>query len=144
MGKAGLACDGCHCHGGRHLVDAFHRDAFGVAIGVTGFGFFMIGTREVPAPKLILSGIFMGIGIVSMHYTGMAAMHMPADIRFQGDCRRIGGRGGHAKKTKRMIRLRHWRCTAPSGTQLRLGCVYKAEVWRRGKRKCAFHGFCWL
>src|SRR5215475_14850201 len=28
--------------------------------------------------------------------------------------------------------LRHWRCTAPSGTQLRLGCVYKAEVRRRG------------
>ena len=38
-----------------------------VAIGVTGFGFFMIGTREVTAPEFILSGIFMGIGIVSMH-----------------------------------------------------------------------------
>jgi PAS domain S-box-containing protein len=56
--------------------------SFGIAIGVTGFGFFMIGTREVPTPKLILSGIFMGIGIASMHYTGMAAMRMPADIRY--------------------------------------------------------------
>jgi two-component sensor histidine kinase len=29
-----------------------------------------------------LSGIFMGIGIVSMHYIGMAAMRMPAVIRY--------------------------------------------------------------
>jgi PAS domain S-box-containing protein len=56
--------------------------SLGVAIGVTGFGFFMIGTREVTAPEFILSGIFVGIGIVSMHYTGMAAMRMPADIRY--------------------------------------------------------------
>jgi PAS domain S-box-containing protein len=53
-----------------------------VAIGVTGFGFFMIGTRRVTAAEFVLSGIFMGIGIVAMHYTGMAAMYMPAEIRF--------------------------------------------------------------
>jgi PAS domain S-box-containing protein len=58
--------------------------SLGVAIGVTGFGFFMIGTREVTAPEFILSGIFMGIGIVSMHYTGMAAMRMPAHIHYDG------------------------------------------------------------
>src|SRR6516162_7122806 len=53
-----------------------------VAIGVTGFGFFMIGTRRVTAIEFTLSGIVVGIGIVSMHYTGMAAMRMPADIRY--------------------------------------------------------------
>lgn len=53
-----------------------------VAIGVTGFGFFMIGTRQVTAPEFVLSGIFMGIGIAAMHYTGMAAMLMPAYIRY--------------------------------------------------------------
>jgi PAS domain S-box-containing protein len=53
-----------------------------VAIGVTGFGFFMIGTRRVTALEFVLSGVFMGIGIVAMHYTGMAAMRMPADIRY--------------------------------------------------------------
>jgi PAS domain S-box-containing protein len=53
-----------------------------VAIGVTGFGFFMIGTRRVTELEFTLSGIFMGIGIVSMHYTGMAAMRMPADVRY--------------------------------------------------------------
>jgi PAS domain S-box-containing protein len=53
-----------------------------VAIGVTGVGFFTIGTRQATALQLVLSGIFMGIGIVSMHYTGMAAMRMPADLRY--------------------------------------------------------------
>src|SRR5215467_8758925 len=38
-----------------------------VAIGVTGFGFFTIGTRQETVLGFILSGIFMGIGIVSMH-----------------------------------------------------------------------------
>jgi PAS domain S-box-containing protein len=53
-----------------------------VAIAVTGFGFFMIGTRRVTTPEFVLSGIFVGIGIVAMHYTGMAAMCMPAGIRY--------------------------------------------------------------
>jgi PAS domain S-box-containing protein len=53
-----------------------------VAIGVTGFGFSMIGTRQVTALEFVLSASFMGIGIVAMHYIGMAAMRMPADIRY--------------------------------------------------------------
>ena len=55
-----------------------------VAIGVTGFGFFTIGTRQATALQFVLSGIFMGIGIVSMHYTGMAAMRMPGYISYNG------------------------------------------------------------
>jgi len=53
-----------------------------VAIGVTGFGFFMIGTRRATGLQFVPSGIFMGIGIAAMHYTGMAAMRMPADLRY--------------------------------------------------------------
>jgi PAS domain S-box-containing protein len=53
-----------------------------VAIAVTAVGFFMIGARQATAPQLVLSGIFMGIGIVAMHYTGMAAMRMPAELRY--------------------------------------------------------------
>ncbi|MCL2430745.1 MAG: PAS domain S-box protein, partial [Alphaproteobacteria bacterium] len=53
-----------------------------VPIAVTGFGFFMIGIRRVREFEFILSGIIMGIGIVAMHYTGMAAMRMPADISY--------------------------------------------------------------
>src|SRR5258706_13834976 len=54
-----------------------------VAIGVTGFGFFMMGTRRRTELEFALSGIFMGIGIVAMHYTGMAAMRMPAHVRYE-------------------------------------------------------------
>src|SRR5258707_14784600 len=53
-----------------------------VAIGVTAVGFFMIGARQATALRFVLSGIFMGIGIVAMHYTGMAALRMPADLRY--------------------------------------------------------------
>jgi PAS domain S-box-containing protein len=42
----------------------------------------MIGTRKATALTFVLSGILMGIGIVAMHYTGMAAMCMPAEIRY--------------------------------------------------------------
>src|SRR5712675_1857508 len=55
-----------------------------VAIAVTAVGFFMIGARQATALRFVLSGIFMGIGIVAMHYTGMAAMRMPADLRYDG------------------------------------------------------------
>ena len=53
-----------------------------VAMAVTGIGFYVIGTRQATALQLALSGLFMGIGIVAMHYTGMAAMRMPAEIRY--------------------------------------------------------------
>jgi NO-binding membrane sensor protein with MHYT domain/two-component sensor histidine kinase len=53
-----------------------------VAIGATGLGFFMIRNRRVTQLEFPLSGIFMGIGIISMHYIGMAAMRMPANIRY--------------------------------------------------------------
>jgi PAS domain S-box-containing protein len=48
------------------------------AIAVTGIGFFAARGREVSA--LLASGVFMGFGIVSMHYIGMAAMVMPARL----------------------------------------------------------------
>jgi PAS domain S-box-containing protein len=53
-----------------------------VAIVVTGVGFYVIGTRQATVLQLLLSGLFMGLGIVAMHYTGMAAMLMPAGLRY--------------------------------------------------------------
>jgi NO-binding membrane sensor protein with MHYT domain len=45
-----------------------------VAILVTGGGFYVI-SRQSQSPLLLgLSGVFMGLGIAGMHYTGMAAM----------------------------------------------------------------------
>jgi PAS domain S-box-containing protein len=53
-----------------------------VAIAVTGIGFYAIGTRRATHLQLALSGLLMGLGIVAMHYTGMAAMRMSAHLRY--------------------------------------------------------------
>src|SRR5713226_6105800 len=45
-----------------------------VAILVTSGGFYVISRQSVSPLRLVLSGIFMGLGIAGMHYTGMAAM----------------------------------------------------------------------
>src|SRR5262249_10765572 len=51
-------------------------------IGVTGAGFYVIGTRRATSLQLALAGLFMGTGIVGMHYTGMAAMHVNAQLSY--------------------------------------------------------------
>jgi NO-binding membrane sensor protein with MHYT domain len=50
-----------------------------VAICVTGVGFYVISRRRASPLRLVLSGIFMGLGIAAMHYTGMAAMRGHAE-----------------------------------------------------------------
>src|SRR5216684_3641732 len=53
-----------------------------VAIFVTGVGFYVI-SRQIASPlRLVLSGIFMGLGIAGMHYTGMAAMRGHAELSY--------------------------------------------------------------
>jgi NO-binding membrane sensor protein with MHYT domain len=52
-----------------------------VAIVVTGGGFYVISQGASPL-RLVLSGIFMGLGIVAMHYTGMAAMQGHAELGY--------------------------------------------------------------
>jgi NO-binding membrane sensor protein with MHYT domain len=53
-----------------------------VAIVVTGGGFYVIGRRSASHIRLVLSGIFMGLGIAAMHYTGMAAMRGHAELSY--------------------------------------------------------------
>jgi NO-binding membrane sensor protein with MHYT domain/two-component sensor histidine kinase len=45
-----------------------------VAMFVTGGGFYVISRHSGSLLRLVLSGIFMGLGIAAMHYTSMAAM----------------------------------------------------------------------
>ena len=49
---------------------------------VTGAGFFVVSRKEPSSLALGTSGLFMGLGIVAMHYTGMAAMSIGADLSF--------------------------------------------------------------
>jgi NO-binding membrane sensor protein with MHYT domain len=53
-----------------------------VAIVVTSGGFYVISRQSASPLRLVLSGIFMGLGIVAMHYTGMAAMRGPAELSY--------------------------------------------------------------
>src|SRR5947209_6886729 len=53
-----------------------------VAILVTGGGFYVISRQSASPLHLVLSGIFMGLGIVSMHYLGMAAMRGHAELSY--------------------------------------------------------------
>jgi NO-binding membrane sensor protein with MHYT domain len=53
-----------------------------VAIFVMGVGFYVISRRSASPLRLVLSGIFMGLGIAGMHYTGMAAMRGHAELSY--------------------------------------------------------------
>lgn len=46
-----------------------------VGLAIAGAGVFGLG-------KLLFAGLFMGLGMAGMHYTGMAAMIMPATIHY--------------------------------------------------------------
>src|ERR1700731_4522461 len=53
-----------------------------VTIFVTGGGFYIISRQRASPLRLVLSGIFMGLGIAAMHYTGMAAMRGHAELSY--------------------------------------------------------------
>jgi NO-binding membrane sensor protein with MHYT domain len=53
-----------------------------LAVLSTGIGFAIVGLGSRSFPAIVLAGIFMGSGVAAMHYTGMAAMRMPATITY--------------------------------------------------------------
>jgi len=53
-----------------------------LAIVVTGIGFFVVSRSNSGWLPLVASGTLMGLGIAGMHYTGMAAMRMPATLYY--------------------------------------------------------------
>src|SRR5260370_40645522 len=53
-----------------------------VAMLVTGGGFYVISRQSGSPLRLVFSGIFMGIGIAAMHYTGMAAMRGHPELSY--------------------------------------------------------------
>ena len=56
-----------------------------IAVFVTGLGFFIMAFSDRSWLKIIVTGIIMGLGIAWMHYMGMNAMIMKADMFFQPD-----------------------------------------------------------
>lgn len=54
-----------------------------VAIGATGIGFLIVAQAKKPPPIVLLaSGLVTGLGVAAMHYMGMAAMRMQADLNY--------------------------------------------------------------
>ncbi len=53
-----------------------------LAVVVAAIGLFIVGRGQSSIIKLIVAGVAGGLGVCGMHYTGMAAMIMPAEIRY--------------------------------------------------------------
>jgi NO-binding membrane sensor protein with MHYT domain len=51
-------------------------------LGTSGSFYFISRPGGVSRPRLVLSGVFMGFGILAMHYTGMAAMRGPVELSY--------------------------------------------------------------
>src|SRR5476651_980063 len=53
-----------------------------IAIVVSGFALFTVTRSSLSTRSLMAGEVLMGIGICSMHYTGMAAMQVVPRIRY--------------------------------------------------------------
>ncbi len=56
--------------------------SLGLAILAPGVGLYMVGRGQGSVLKLLVAGVLTGVGVAIMHYTGMAAMIMPATITY--------------------------------------------------------------
>jgi NO-binding membrane sensor protein with MHYT domain len=52
------------------------------AIAASALALFIVSRGVLRVPQLLVAGPIMGVGIASMHFTGMAAMRMPATISY--------------------------------------------------------------
>ncbi len=55
-----------------------------LAVVITGSGLFVAHHRAGDSIGVGLGGILMGLGMVALHYSGMAAMRVPADLHYDG------------------------------------------------------------
>jgi signal transduction histidine kinase len=54
-----------------------------IAIAASGLAMFVVSRTDLPVERLVVAGLIMGIAIAGMHYTGMAAMRMPAALSYE-------------------------------------------------------------
>ena len=52
------------------------------AVVIVGIGLFIVGLGRPSAVKVIFGGMFTGLGVAAMHYSGMAAMHLGGVVRY--------------------------------------------------------------
>jgi len=56
--------------------------SFSIAVATSGYALWIVTRPRLPRHRLAWGAIFMGAGIASMHYTGMAAMRMHPAIEY--------------------------------------------------------------
>jgi two-component system, sensor histidine kinase and response regulator len=54
-----------------------------IAMAASGFALFMASQPTLAARPLLAGGLFMGLGIAAMHYTGMAAVDIHGTIQYR-------------------------------------------------------------
>jgi NO-binding membrane sensor protein with MHYT domain len=54
-----------------------------VAVVTVGAGLLVVGHGRRSVVKTVIAGTIMGTGVLAMHYTGMAAVHVAGEIRYR-------------------------------------------------------------
>ncbi len=60
----------------------FTMVSLGLAVVTVGLGLMVVGHGRRSLPKTALAGFCTGIGVLGMHYTGMAGLHVSGTIHF--------------------------------------------------------------
>ncbi|MEV6521375.1 MHYT domain-containing protein [Longispora sp. NPDC051575] len=53
-----------------------------IAVLSVGIGLFIVGFGDASVWRILLGGVFTGLGVAAMHYTGMAAMRMGGTVSY--------------------------------------------------------------
>ncbi|MET8835053.1 MHYT domain-containing protein [Micromonospora sp. NPDC004540] len=53
-----------------------------IAMAAVGIGLAVVGTGRLSAARLLAGGLFTGLGVAAMHYTGMAAMRLDGTLGY--------------------------------------------------------------
>ena len=53
------------------------------AMVISGFAMFVVSRPSLSIPRLLIGGVIMGLGICTMHYTGMIAMRLDAQVFYR-------------------------------------------------------------
>ena len=57
--------------------------SLGLAVVTVGVGLMVVGNGPRRADRIVVSGLVTGLGVLAMHYTGMAAMHVTGEIHYR-------------------------------------------------------------
>ncbi|GAA0270857.1 MHYT domain-containing protein [Cryptosporangium japonicum] len=78
LAMLGFAVDGSEV---RFAVFPTLLSAF-LAVVVVGIGLLILGTGELKLWRVLLGGVFAGLGVAGMHYTGMAAIRLDGTVGY--------------------------------------------------------------